>query len=61
MYLYSDLLFPIMEDFNYFEINCLLGGRRFSGKESFSHTLTTHGIDADTGLGTISEGRKKRN
>lgn len=35
--------------------------RRFSGKESFSHVLTAHGVDAGTGLGIISIGTETGN
>ncbi|RDL39895.1 uncharacterized protein BP5553_04235 [Venustampulla echinocandica] len=30
-------------------------GWRFSGRESFSHAVTAHGVDAGTGLGIVTE------
>ena len=33
-------------------------GWRFSGKESFSHTVESHGVDSGSGLGVIIEDEK---
>ena len=30
-------------------------GRRFSGKESFNHAISAHGLDSGTGLGRVIE------